>query len=365
LTPLVMPLFQAGRIVTVDRWLKALGEEAIAGYPPLAVLAGYVAMYQGNAGLAEHWGVVADRATFDGEILDGSASFDSLRAIYRATRCPHGPERMLFDAELGIASEPPLSVWRDSAYAIGGDAALLAGDADLATRYFTAAVAAAEDVGNADTLVFSEAQLAQLAMDAGQWVAARPRVANALRAVASHRMDDYATSALAFAAAARLALHDGALAAARAQLTRGMRVRTLCTYCFPTLAVRARLHLARTGRALGDNSVVRHLLREIDDVMLRRPQLGRLGEEVSRLRAELDSGPEGSQPVGNSPPLSPAELRLLPYLQTYLTIREIAERLFVSRNTASTQIGSIYRKLGVSSRGDAVRQAVARGLLGE
>ena len=60
----------------------------------------------------------------------------------------------------------------------------------------------------------------------------------------------------------------------------------------------------------------------------------------------------------------PAELRLLPYLQTHLTIREIGERLFVSRNTVSSEVGSIYRKLGVSSRSDAVQQATAIGLLG-
>ena len=63
-------------------------------------------------------------------------------------------------------------------------------------------------------------------------------------------------------------------------------------------------------------------------------------------------------------PLTPAELRLLPYLQTHLTIREIGERLFVSRNTVSTEAGSIYRKLGVSSRSDAVIQAMRIGLLG-
>ena len=63
-------------------------------------------------------------------------------------------------------------------------------------------------------------------------------------------------------------------------------------------------------------------------------------------------------------PLTPAELRLLPYLQTHLTIREIAERLFVSRNTVNSEVGSIYRKLGVSSRNDAVEHAAAIGLLG-
>jgi LuxR family maltose regulon positive regulatory protein len=56
---------------------------------------------------------------------------------------------------------------------------------------------------------------------------------------------------------------------------------------------------------------------------------------------------------------------LLPYLQTHLTVAEIGERLFISRNTASSEIASIYRKLGVSSRAAAVEQAIAVGLLGE
>jgi LuxR family transcriptional regulator, maltose regulon positive regulatory protein len=38
--------------------------------------------------------------------------------------------------------------------------------------------------------------------------------------------------------------------------------------------------------------------------------------------------------------------------------------LFVSRNTVSSQITSVYRKLGVSSRQEAVDRATALGLLG-
>jgi LuxR family maltose regulon positive regulatory protein len=67
---------------------------------------------------------------------------------------------------------------------------------------------------------------------------------------------------------------------------------------------------------------------------------------------------------GGGSPLTPAELRLLPYLQTHLTIREIAKRLFVSHNTVNSQVSSVYRKLGVSSRDEAVRRATAVGLLG-
>ena len=68
-------------------------------------------------------------------------------------------------------------------------------------------------------------------------------------------------------------------------------------------------------------------------------------------------------PLSLMRPLTPAELRLLPYLQTHLTIREIGERLFVTRNTVSSEVDSIYRK---ASRHATTRcsKATAIGLLG-
>ena len=62
-------------------------------------------------------------------------------------------------------------------------------------------------------------------------------------------------------------------------------------------------------------------------------------------------------------PLSPAELRLLHHLPTHLTFREIADESFVSANTVKTQARSIYRKLGVSSRAEAVATARTAGLI--
>ena len=62
--------------------------------------------------------------------------------------------------------------------------------------------------------------------------------------------------------------------------------------------------------------------------------------------------------------LTAAELRLLPLLGTHLHFAEIGERLYVSRNTVKTQAVSIYRKLGVSSRSQAVQHAQHLGLGG-
>ena len=175
-------------------------------------------------------------------------------------------------------------------------------------------------------------------------------------------MYDYATSVLAFAGAARLAVHRGDRAETDRQLTQAMRARPSLTCVLPTLAARPRLVLARVYTAIGDHTTARHLLRELDDILLRRPALGTLVNQVAELHRILTVGPQVGVP--GSSPLTSAELRLLPYLQTHLTIRGIGDRLFVSRNTVSSEVASIYRKLGVSSRHDAVQRATEIGLLG-
>ena len=176
-----------------------------------------------------------------------------------------------------------------------GEAHLLAGHLDEARSVFTEASAVAVLNGNTDTSVICDSELALLAADRGQWPEAAGRVERALATIDEHRMHDYVTCLLAFAGAARLAVHRGDLTEARRQLARAMRARPSATYAFPWAAVR---------------------------------------------------------------------LRLLPYLQTHLTAGGIAERLFVSSHTVKAEMKSIYHKLGVSSRNEAVQKATTVGLLG-
>jgi LuxR family maltose regulon positive regulatory protein len=61
--------------------------------------------------------------------------------------------------------------------------------------------------------------------------------------------------------------------------------------------------------------------------------------------------------------LSERELDVLALLPSLLTSSEIADEFTVSVNTVKSHIRSIYAKLGVSSRRDAVRQAHDRGVL--
>ncbi len=45
-----------------------------------------------------------------------------------------------------------------------------------------------------------------------------------------------------------------------------------------------------------------------------------------------------------------------------VTLEEIATRLFVTRNTVKSQVRSVYRKIGVSTRAEAVAWAIAHGI---
>ncbi len=60
--------------------------------------------------------------------------------------------------------------------------------------------------------------------------------------------------------------------------------------------------------------------------------------------------------------LTPRERAVLAELAEDVTVEEIAARLWVSRNTVKSQLRSAYRKLGVSSRADAVAWAREAGL---
>lgn len=61
--------------------------------------------------------------------------------------------------------------------------------------------------------------------------------------------------------------------------------------------------------------------------------------------------------------LTGAELRLLPLLATHLSLPEIGAELFLSPHTVKSQAISIYRKLGASSRREAVACARKSGLM--
>jgi LuxR family transcriptional regulator, maltose regulon positive regulatory protein len=90
--------------------------------------------------------------------------------------------------------------------------------------------------------------------------------------------------ALIRAVQARVAMHRGNATAARHELVTAQRARPLLTYARPYLAVQAQIELIRVHLALGDIAAARTLLREIDEVLKHRPDLGTLVGAISLYR---------------------------------------------------------------------------------
>ena len=102
-------------------------------------------------------------------------------------------------------------------------------------------------------------------------------------------------------------------------------------------------------------------MREIDDILKRRPGLGTLAGEAEALRDRLAK--ERRSSTAGSSALTAAELRILPMLSTHLSFPEIGKELFLSPHTIKSAMKSIYRKLGASTRNEAVTRARELGLL--
>ena len=166
---------------------------------------------------------------------------------------------------------------------------------------------------------------------------------------------------VACAVLARAALHRRDNPAVRQWLVAAQRLRSQLTYAYPVLAVQVRIELTRVHLALADLAGARTLMREIDEVLRRRPDLGTLTGEARALRAQL--GTERASSAAGASALTTAELRLLPLLSTHLSFPEIGAELFLSRTTIKSQALSIYRKLGAQSRSQAVARARELGLL--
>ncbi len=116
-----------------------------------------------------------------------------------------------------------------------------------------------------------------------------------------------------------------------------------------------------------DASPVVHLASAVAALLLQALAQGEPGDlisEVADLLAEASrpASPPG-EPAWPVEPLTSSETRVLRYLATHLSTRDIAAELCVSANTVKTHQRHLYGKLGAHSRREAVHCARAAGLL--
>jgi LuxR family maltose regulon positive regulatory protein len=128
---------------------------------------------------------------------------------------------------------------------------------------------------------------------------------------------------------------------------------------------------ARAAAEGGDLAGARRLLGEVAELARRegvvRTFLDEGFDPLDLMGAGAPSAPGGpartNGNVGLVEPLSARELSVLRYLPSRLSNREIGAELYVSLNTVKSHLKTIYRKLDVDGRDEAVRRARQLGIL--
>ena len=353
--------YQQGRIATLLRWYRFLQDQrGIERHPVTAALASILYAYTGRPVEAERWADAVDRWQYEDAARRDDRTAEAWAALVRALLCRRGVKQMRADADEAVSKCAAENIMVPMAWLCQGLARVLSGDLEGADTSFQDAIEIATETGAHEGLAEALCERSLVAMARQEWHQAELLAEQARTTLRRAGIDSYATY-LVCAMQARLAIHRGDAQAARQELVGAQRVRPVLTYAFPHLAVQVRIELIRVHLALADLTGARTLMQEVNELLRRRPDLGALVGEAQALRDRMVKKRSSSAPGSSA--LTAAELRLLPMLPTHLSFPEIAAEMFLSHHTIKSQAFSIYRKLGVSSRSQAVTRSRELGLL--
>jgi LuxR family maltose regulon positive regulatory protein len=349
-----------GRTATVTRWLEPFTPDEVATHPPLALAAAWWSLTAGDTGSIAHWASLAELD--DGEVLPDGTPVRSAVLLLHALGGTDGLTRMRDDAALAFDLDRSDSPFRPIARFVEGSALRLLGEPERARERLDEGTRLS-GVLHPSIHVHCLSNLALLAIEDGAIPEAASLIDRAMREIDRYVLGERPAMALVYAAAALTHARQGATAEARTTSKHGLWLLEKVTGVGAGLVADAGLSLARATLLLGDVNTSRMLVREAHRILVRYPDAGVLPARLREVERMTDAS---TVPVGlAATPLTPAEMRVLRYLPTHLSFEAIAEELIVSRNTVKTQAIAAYRKLGVSSRAEAVAQARELGLLEE
>jgi len=351
-----------GHSAQVRRWLDAFSAATIAEHAPLAVCAAHGALAAGHAEEAERWAGCA--ATAIAHDVDGARgrSLDGGLALVNAAIARGGARTMRDAAARARELVPEESAWRPMASLLTGVAEYLLGHGAAAARALDEMTELGGDSAPGVTGA-SLAQRAMIAIEAGEWDLAGELTDRALGVLVRHELAGEPASALAFAAAAAVRAHHGRADEAKRDLRSGIDLLATLGDYVPWYGAEARILLAYASLWLADVVGARTLLAQASRLARRMPDAIVFQRWFDDAWSQMDSLAEAS--LAGPSALTIAELRVLRFLPSHRSFREIADQLGVSANTVKTQAHAVYRKLGAASRSEAVARAEQAGLLGQ
>ena len=351
-----------GRNEIVQGWLASFSRNEIGSYAPLALAAAHSFLVAGNAAEARHLAVAATAAAERSRSGRGSRSLRAGLAGIQAMVGRAGVEGMGEAAERAYELEPEDSPWRPICLFLRGSALHLTGDRDGAVRLLDEGADLSAATAPSVTALCL-AQAAMIAIEREDWDSAAELTDGAERVIEERGLADYPICALAFAASAATRAHHGRADEAKRDLRSGIELLTVLGDFIPWYGAEARILLAHASLWLADVVGARTLLAEASRLARRASGAVIFEHWFDDAWSYMDALAETSLAGPSS--LTIAELRILRFLPSHRSFREIAAQLGVSANTVKTQAHAVYRKLGAASRSEAVMRASDAGLLGQ
>jgi LuxR family maltose regulon positive regulatory protein len=351
----------AGRPDRLQLWLAGLSDRQIASDRWLTLSAAWLALQIGDVDRRDHWAMRAEGHA--GPAWRDHLSEDPYAACIAVLlgligRCT--VEEIQDLATGALMGLPADSEFRSAATFLTGACLVLKRDFGGAASVLADAQRYARALGVPVVEADVMSMLGMLTLMSGDVQAGAALIAQSAAVIDEHDLDRLATSAHALTglALAQTLLRDPETATATLQ--RARRLTAQVTGIAPWFAVAGRSIQARTAALLGDGPMARQLIGEARAAMT--PDLAAwltadlLAEAEAALRTATSDGVSANV-------LTAAEIRVLQFLPSHLTFGQISGHLFLSSNTVKTHALAIYRKLGASTRHEAVTRAQQLGLL--
>jgi LuxR family transcriptional regulator, maltose regulon positive regulatory protein len=348
-----------GRTATVRGWMRSLGDDRIAAHPLVAHCAAWAAALTGDRETVRRWLPLIETGPSEGQLPDGMQSLRSSAALLRGIFGFDGLQVMHESAVTAADLESdPASPWYTAARAALGFSLYLSGDP-------AAAAVPLEDAVQAESSIpvirmFALTAMALVAVELGRLSKAQDLAQAATVLAARSGFSTVPQSGVAHIAMGAVYAARGQFAAARSELEPVLEARRRLFGISPWPTLELLLQLARVLLDLGDRTGAADLAAEARDLLAAVP--GDAEAQQARLAA-LDRRIAGRPRVVTlAEPLTEREVAVLRLLGGSLSLREIGQELYVSANTVKTHTQAIYRKLGVSTRRDAVEHGRQLGL---
>jgi LuxR family maltose regulon positive regulatory protein len=357
-------LLQQGLQETVAAWIDRLPPEAVTSDVGLCLTMAWLGVNTGRLDEVERWIDAAETAAAEraacGELPPLESGIASLRAIHRYMDGNVTAAVAAGRYALELEAAGPPTPWRPVGCPVLGLALHWHGRNDDAARTLAEAVTVAKTNGNHLAAMHASGGLAAISYERGDLEGAALHAGAATQLAEEHNLGEHWASSLSLTVRGQLLEDHGELEEADRVIDRAVALASRgvaaieIAYSLDTLA-RVRQRQQRHDEAAALRRRAQAVVRACADPGILRARL-----------TQTERGPRSAStataPVDNET-LSAAELNVLRLLRSEMPQREIAAELQLSFNTIKTHTRNIYRKLGASTRAEALTRARSRSVI--